>query len=67
MARIAPFHTSGDQPLSVYHDDDTCPNGRSILEGNRVAGTAGRRKCAYCRDDAGKWTDRGRPGGWRSL
>jgi hypothetical protein len=59
MARIAPFHSVGNQPLKVYHDDDTCPNGLSILGKNRVDGTGGRRKCSYCRDDAGRWTDRG--------
>jgi len=38
MARIAPFHSSGKQPLKVHHDDDTCPNGLSIVDKNRVAG-----------------------------
>jgi hypothetical protein len=63
MAQVTPFHTTGTQQLKVYHDDDDCPNGRNVLSSNRVAGTGGRRKCSYCRDEAGKWTDRGRPGG----
>jgi hypothetical protein len=63
MAGVAPFHSSGKQPLKVYHDDDTCPNGLSIVDKNRVAGTGGHRKCAYCRDDERRRADRSAGGG----
>jgi hypothetical protein len=65
MARIPPFHSSGNQPLKVHHDDDTCPNGLSILGKNRVDGTGGHRRCAYCRDDDRRRADRGPAAGWR--
>jgi hypothetical protein len=52
MAMVAPYHT--DSPAyalkdrSIYHDKDTCPNGRRIELGHRKDGKGGKKHCFEC-------------------
>lgn len=50
--KVPAFHTnSPEYPPShreVYHDKDTCPDGKRIKPQHRVAGTAGRPHCKEC-------------------
>lgn len=52
MIKIEPFHTNSHeyQPThrEVYHDIDTCPDGKRIKHEHRTPGTGGRKRCLEC-------------------
>lgn len=52
MAKIAAFHTNSPEYLpkhrEVYHDKDTCSEGKKIKREHRVAGTGNRKHCSEC-------------------
>jgi hypothetical protein len=49
MATVSPYHTdSPEYPREVYHDKDTCPDGRRIKPEHRKSGTGGKRHCLEC-------------------
>ncbi len=52
MATVSPYHTdSFEYPpkhREVYHDKDTCPDGRKIEQKNRKTGTGGKKHCLEC-------------------
>lgn len=54
MAKVAPYHTSSlhytSAERNVYHNDDTCPDGRRIKPEHKTPGTAGRPLCKVCAD-----------------
>jgi H+-transporting ATPase len=55
-ASVAAFHTdvntSPGEP--VYHDSSACPYGKEITrDGHEIAGSGGRRRCAWCEAHAG--------------
>jgi hypothetical protein len=46
--KVAPYHTSSDEDVAVYHIYDDCPAGeRVIADGNSVPGYRGR-LCDLC-------------------
>jgi hypothetical protein len=52
MAKVAPYHTNSDEygahHREVYHDKDTCPDGKRIKPEHKVQGSAGRPLCKEC-------------------
>jgi hypothetical protein len=52
MAKIAPFHTNSPEyeprHREVYHDKDTCPDGKRILPKHHVNGTGNKKHCLEC-------------------
>ena len=52
MPRVAPFHTdSPEYPpkhREVYHDKDTCPDGKRIKPEHRKSGTGNKKHCLEC-------------------
>jgi hypothetical protein len=49
MAKVAAFHTdSPEYPREVYHDKDTCPDGKRIKREHRVDGTGSKKHCLEC-------------------
>jgi hypothetical protein len=52
MATVAPYHTNSKEypeaEREVYHDKDTCPDGKRIKSWHRENGTGGKRKCKEC-------------------
>jgi H+-transporting ATPase len=48
-AVVAPFHTTSNEEIPVYHDRSDCPYGREIVQsGNDVSGMDDRRRCDWC-------------------
>jgi hypothetical protein len=52
MAIVSAFNTnSSEYPpkhREVYHDKDTCPDGKRIKPEHRKAGTGGKKHCLEC-------------------
>lgn len=52
MAKVAPFHTNSTEypPLNrtVYHDKDTCPDGKQIKPEHRESGMGAKALCKEC-------------------
>jgi hypothetical protein len=52
MAKVYPYHTnSPEYPPShreVYHDKDTCPDGKRIKSEHKEQGTGGKKHCMEC-------------------
>jgi len=52
MAKVKPFHTNSieyrQEHREVYHDDDTCPDGKRIKPEHREEGTGQRKHCLEC-------------------
>jgi hypothetical protein len=51
MATVTPYHTNNPEyppNRNVYHNKDTCPDGKRILPRDRVSGTANRPPCKEC-------------------
>ena len=52
MTTVQPFHTdSPEYPpkhREVYHDKDTCPDGKKILEKHREKGTGNKKHYLEC-------------------
>ena len=52
MATVAAFHTDSDEypprHREVYHDKDTCPDGKRIQSKHRKYGTGGKKHCLEC-------------------
>jgi hypothetical protein len=49
--KVKPFHTSVPEyggERNVYHNDNTCPDGKRIKPEQRKPGTAGRPLCKVC-------------------
>jgi H+-transporting ATPase len=48
-AVVAPFHTTSDEEIPVYHDRSDCPYGQEIVQsGNDEPGIDDRRRCDWC-------------------
>lgn len=49
---VAPFHTNSPEyppaHREVYHDKDTCPDGKRIKAWHRESGTGGKKPCLEC-------------------
>lgn len=52
MATVAPYHTNSPEyppkHREVYHDKNTCPDGRRIELRHREPGTGGKKHCLEC-------------------
>jgi hypothetical protein len=52
MARVSPYHTDSVEYPSkhreVYHDKDTCPDGKRIKQEHRKQGDDGKQHCLEC-------------------
>jgi len=52
MSKVAPYHTNSPEyepkHREVYHDKDTCPDGKRIKLQHRVSGTGGKNHCKEC-------------------
>jgi hypothetical protein len=52
MAKVYPYHTnSPEYPPShreVYHDKDTCPDGKRIKQEHKESGQGGKLHCKEC-------------------
>jgi hypothetical protein len=52
MATVAAYHTNSTEyppkHREVYHDKDTCPDGREIQPKHRAAGTSNKKHCLEC-------------------
>ena len=52
MVRVPPYHTNSPEyppkHREVYHDKDTCPDGKRIKREHRESGTGGKRHCFEC-------------------
>jgi Mn-dependent DtxR family transcriptional regulator len=52
MAKVAAFHTNSPEYLpkhrEVYHDTDTCPDGKTIQQKHRENGTGNKKICPEC-------------------
>jgi hypothetical protein len=49
--KVKPFHTNVPEyrgERNVYHNDNTCPDGKRIKPEHRTAGIAGRPLCKEC-------------------
>jgi hypothetical protein len=50
--RVDPFHTdSPEYPpkhREIYHDNDTCPDGKKIQAKHKKDGTGGKKPCLEC-------------------
>lgn len=51
--KVNPYHTThpeyGPGHRNVYHDNNTCSDGKRIKPEHRVSGTGGRPKCDECK------------------
>jgi len=48
-AVVAPFHTTSNEEIPVYHDRSDCPYGQEIIQsGNDEPGIDDRRRCDWC-------------------
>lgn len=56
MAKVHPFHTNSHEHEAhhreVYHDTDTCPDGKRIKPEHREAGTGGKKLCLECEKES---------------
>ena len=52
MAAVYPYHTNSEEyppkHREVYHDKDTCPDGKRIQAKHRESGTGGKKHCLEC-------------------
>lgn len=52
MAKVRAFHTDSPEYLpkhrEVYHDKDTCPDGKKIKPEHRKDGTGNKKHCLEC-------------------
>ncbi len=52
MAKVAAFHTDSPEYLPkhrvVYHDKDTCQDGKRIEQEHRKPGTGNKKHCLEC-------------------
>jgi hypothetical protein len=52
MPKVNPFHTNSPEYLpthrEVYHDIDTCPDGKRIKPQHREDGTGNKKHCLEC-------------------
>jgi hypothetical protein len=52
MAKVSPYHTNSTEyppkHREVYHDKDTCPDGKRIKSEHRLAGTGNKKHCLEC-------------------
>jgi Mn-dependent DtxR family transcriptional regulator len=52
MAKVKAFHTDSPEYApkhrEVYHDKDTCPDGKKIQSKHRVEGTGNKKHCLEC-------------------
>jgi hypothetical protein len=52
MAKVPAFHTDSEEYLpkhrEVYHDKDTCPDGKKIEEKHRKDGDGNKKHCLEC-------------------
>ncbi len=52
MATVSAYHTNTPeyppQHREVYHDKDTCPDGKRIKPEHRESGTGGKKHCLEC-------------------
>jgi hypothetical protein len=52
MATVKPFHTDSREYLpehrEVYHDKDTCPDGKKIKSEHHKDGTGDKKHCLEC-------------------
>jgi hypothetical protein len=49
MPKVYPYHTnSPEYPREVYHDKDTCPDGKRIKPEHKEQGTGGKLHCKEC-------------------
>lgn len=52
MAKVNPFHTNSEEHppkhREVYHDTDTCPDGKRIKPEHRENGTGNKKHCLEC-------------------
>lgn len=52
MSTVAAYHTNSleypPQHRNVYHDKDTCPDGRRIQARHRLSGTGNKPLCKEC-------------------
>ena len=52
MAKVSPYHTNSTEyppkHREVYHDKDTCPDGKRIKSEHRETGTGGKKHCLEC-------------------
>lgn len=52
MSTVAAFHTDSPEYApthrEVYHDKDTCPDGKKIKSNHLVKGTGGKKHCKQC-------------------
>jgi len=49
MAKGTPYHTnSPEYPHDVYHDKDSCPEGKRIKPVHKQDGTGGKAHCKEC-------------------
>lgn len=52
MATVSAYHTNSKeyppQHREVYHDKDTCPDGKRIKPEHREAGTGNKKHCLEC-------------------
>jgi len=49
MAKVSPYHTnSPEYPREVFHDKDTCPDGKRIKPVHKQDGTGGKLHCKEC-------------------
>jgi hypothetical protein len=52
MSKVPPFHTNSPEypprHREVYHDKDSCPDGKRIEKKHRESGTGNRKHCLEC-------------------
>jgi hypothetical protein len=52
MATVSPYHTNSQEyppkHREVYHDKDTCPDGKRIQQKHIEHGTGGKKHCEEC-------------------
>ena len=52
MAKVAAYHTNSPEyppkHREVYHDKDTCPDGRRIKPEHKEQGTGNKKHCFEC-------------------
>lgn len=52
MATVSPYHTNSLEYLpkhrEVYHDKDSCPDGKRIKPQHRESGTGNKKHCEEC-------------------
>ena len=52
MARVSSYHTNSPEyppkDREVYHDKDTCPDGKRIKDEHRERGNGSKKHCSEC-------------------